>query len=417
MGFRNGFFGFHWLLFTAPGSGYGLGVAFTALTVMAMWRADRRQASLWLGLIVTAALFEFRAHVFILFAPALTMTLLWETDVARRHVRAIVPAMLIAIAAGAVCIAIVPFLRHAWLQFSAFDAFMETVHTGMPPTAYDGIYQMIQQQDGRVVAWVLGFLALIPVALGALTVTAPLALTAAIRRTGWQALDSFPIWCVMAWLGVVLFAPRAHGDTSEYQHRPFVLVYAVALVWTLVWLDRAMQSTHVGPRRWRRAVFPTVVTAALCAGVATNRNEDPARPHFAWGGRFFGARLDRGLLEAATFVRTQAIVGDTFALIPSDSSNQGDDAATRFAALSDVPAYLARAGIQVMNGEERRVVTERRLAALKRSRPPTTRTMRSCQRPNDRCEVPHHVGRPRPDLRSRGLTRRLPDCRRGRLSN
>jgi hypothetical protein len=71
------------------------------------------------------------------------------------------------------------------------------------------------------------------------------------------------------------------------------------------------------------------------------------------------------LLEAATFVRTQAVVGDTFALIPSDQWTQLDDAATRFAALSNVPAYLARAGIQVLNGRERRASVEQRLAALK----------------------------------------------------
>jgi hypothetical protein len=41
-----------------------------------------------------------------------------------------------------------------------------------------------------------------------------------------------------------------------------------------------------------------------------------------------------------------------------------DDSATRFAALANVPAYLARAGIQVLNGPERRALVEQRLAAL-----------------------------------------------------
>ena len=199
LGFRNGFFGFHWLLLAAPGSGYGLGIAFTALTIMAMWRADRRAASLWLGLIVTAALFQFRAHIFVLFAPALAMTLLWETDLVRRHVRGIASAMLIAAVAGAVCLAVVPVAQRAWLQFSAFGPFMELVHTGMSPTAYDGVYQMIEQQYGRASAWTIGFWALIPIALGTLTIALPLALTGAIRRTGWRPLDSFPIWC--AWYG------------------------------------------------------------------------------------------------------------------------------------------------------------------------------------------------------------------------
>ncbi len=366
VGFRNGFFGFHWLLFTAPGSGYGLGVAFTALTVMAMWRANRRPASLWLGLIVTAAIFEFRAHIFILFAPALAMTLLWETDLVRRYRRVAASAMVIATVAGAVCIATVPVARQAWLQFSAFGAFMETIHTGMSPTAYDGLYQMIGQEYGRPSAWIIGFWALIPIALGALTVALPMALVVAVRRTGWQALDSFPIWCTAAWLGLVVCAPSApHGDVTEYQHRAFVLVYAVVFVWTLLLLDRAIQAN--GPVRTRSRlvfIFPTLILAALVAGMAANWDKDPAQPQFGWGSRHFGTRLDRGLLDAATFVRTRAVVGDTFALIPTNRWNQEDDVATRFAALANVPAYLARAGVQVLNGRERAALAERRLAEL-----------------------------------------------------
>jgi hypothetical protein len=366
-GFRNGFFSFHWLLFTAPGSGYGLGVAFTALTVMAMWRARGRTATLCLGLIVTAALFEFRAHIFVLFAPALAMTLLWESDLARRHKRVIVSALLIMTFAGGVCVATVPVVRHAWLRFSALGPFLDIVHTGMSPTAYDGIYQMIEQHYGRAFAWVVGFSALLPIALGALTITLPVVMTVAIRRTGWLALDSFPIWCAAAWLGLVVFAPRApHGDVTEYQHRPFVLVYAAAFVWTLLWLDRAIQATrHPRLRSWLVFVFPTLVIGALGAGIATSWHKDPAQPRFAWGSQHFGTRLDRGLLDAAAFVHTEAVVGDTFALIPTDPGNQLDDAATRFAAMADVPAYLARAGIQVLNGRERRATVEQRLAVLR----------------------------------------------------
>ena len=367
VGFRNGFFGFHWLLLTAPGTGYGLGVAFTALTLMAIWRADKRKASLCLGLIITAAIFEFRAHIFILLAPALAMTLLWETDLVRRHARVIASAILVATVTGVVCVAAVPVVRQAWLQFSAFGPFMRVVHTGMSPTAYDGTYQMIEQQYGRASAWIVGFWALIPIALGGLTIALPLALAAAVRRTKWQRFDSFPIWCVAVWLGVVVCAPRAYnGDVTEYQHRAFVLVYATAFVWMLLWLDRATQAIRLAWLHSRRVfIFPILVVAALGAAAATSWNEDLARPHFAWGNRHYGARLDRGLFEAATFVHKQAVIGDTFALIPTDQWTQLDDAATRFAALANVPAYLARAGIQVLNDQERRASVEQRLAVLK----------------------------------------------------
>jgi hypothetical protein len=366
IGFRNGFFGFHWLLFTAPGSGYGLGIAFAALTIVAMWRADRRHGTLWLGLIVTGALFQFRAHIFVLFAPALAMTILWETDFVRRHARLIASAMLSLAAVGAVCVAVVPVARQAWLHVSVFDRFMEIVHTGMVPTAYDGIYRTIERQYGEPSAWLVGFWALIPIALGALTIALPVAMTVAIRYSGRQPLDSFPIWCITTWLGLVVFAPGAHGDPTEYQHRSFVLVYAVACVWTILWIDRVIQAIHSARlRSVSDFIFRAVVVVAVCASAAASVNKDPARPRFAWGSQYFGTRLQPGLLDAASFVRAQAAVGDTFALIPIDPSGQLDDAATRFAALSDVPAYVARAGIQVLNGQGRRAVVEQRLAALK----------------------------------------------------
>ena len=218
VGFRNGFFGFQWLLFTVPGSGYGLGVAFTALTVMSTWRVSRRRAILWLGMITTAAIFEFRAQIFVLFAPALAMTMLWETDLVSRHRRATALAMLGATVGAVVGIAAVPAARHAWLQFSDFASFLELVHTVNSPTAYDGIYLMINQSYGEQAAWFIGFWALIPVALGALTILLPLAQTVAIRRTGWQPFDSFPIWCTAMWLLVAAVAPRPAsrivGDSS-----------------------------------------------------------------------------------------------------------------------------------------------------------------------------------------------------------
>jgi hypothetical protein len=363
-GFQNGFFGFHWLLFTAPGSGYGLGIAFTALALVAMWKSHKCPACLWLGLLVTIASFEFRAQIFLLFAPALAMTLLWETDFIQRHARVVVSTALILIVVSALCLVALPAAREAWLHFSAFQTFLEVVHTRQQPTAYDGVYRLIEQHYGRASAWIMGFCALIPVALGALTFALPLGLIVAMRRTGWQPLDSFPVWCISIWLGLVLLAPKAsHGDFTEYQHRPFILVYAVTLVWTLLCLDRAIDGVRLG-FSWLRPLLFTLAIAFLGIRTALAWTDDPAQPRFEWGKRYFGKQLEPGLMDAAAFVRAKATIGDTFALIPTDRWNTLDDAATRFAALADVPAYLARAGIQALQGRQRSLIVEQRLAEL-----------------------------------------------------
>ena len=219
---------------------------------------------------------------------------------------------------------------------------------------------------GPCVATTLGVLALIPAALGAWALALPIACAAAIRRTGWRALDTFPIWCVAAWIGVVLFAPMAsHGDYTEFQQRPFVLIYASAVVWTLLFVERGLPAAGPSAAGLRLALSATLVAGIAITALA-RRHDDPARPRFAWGMRHFDTRLERGFIDAAAFVRTHAAAGDTFALIPTDQTSRLDDDATRLAALAGVSAYLARASIQASNGPARRLVVEQRLSELHR---------------------------------------------------
>jgi hypothetical protein len=363
-GLQNGFFGFHWLLFTAPGSGYGLAAVFTSLTLMSIWRAKARPACFWLGVAVALAAFEFRAQIFVLFAPALTMTLACGTSFVRRRWRSLILASLVTMIAAAAVPTVSTQARDAWLRFSALQRFLTVVHTGMAPTPYDGVYQAVQNREGPLVATTIGLLGLIPAAIGVLTLALPAALIVAVRRTGWRPLDLFPIWLLAAWLGVILFAPSTRLDHTEYQHRPFVLVYAAALVWTLLLFDRAARARTPGHSR-ARFVVPAVACAALAIGAIGQSSRERARPRFTWGMRNFEVKIDRGVIDAAAFMRSQATLGDTFAVIPTDASSMLDDDATRLAALSGVPAYLARAGIQALNGQDRRAVVEQRLATLK----------------------------------------------------
>ena len=154
----NGFFGFHWLLFTAPGSGYGLSAAFTALTLMVIWRSRHRRACLWLGILVTAAAFEFRAQIFLVLAPAMAASLLGETAFARRHARALVLAMALTAITVTICLVTWHDARDAWLRSSALRPFLEVVHSGMSPTAYDGAYTAIDRRYGSLVGTTLGVL-------------------------------------------------------------------------------------------------------------------------------------------------------------------------------------------------------------------------------------------------------------------
>jgi len=103
-------------------------------------------------------------------------------------------------------------VRHAWLGFSA----LWPVHGNRPcrqssrPTAYDGPpYQLIEHQYGQAAALIIGFLAPIPVTLGAMTIVLPVALYRRPLGAPYRIrLNSLPLWvgrCVG--VGMVLFAP------------------------------------------------------------------------------------------------------------------------------------------------------------------------------------------------------------------
>ena len=363
-GLRNGFFGFHWLLFTAPGSAYGLAAAFTALTLMVIGRSRQLRPCVWVAILVTAAAFEFRAQIFLVLAPAMAAALVSETAFVRRHGRAATVAVAVTVLSVFTGLAMWDGARDAWLRFSALRPFLDVVHSGMAPTAYDGAYTIIDQRHGPLVGTTLGVLALVPAALGACALALPITCAAAVRRTGWRTLDTFPFWCVAVWLGVVLVAPTAsHGDHTDFQQRPFVLVYATAVVWTLLFVERSLPVAGASAARLRLALAPTVAVSITLTALV-RWHEDPARPRFAWGMRHFDTTLDRGLIDAAAFVRARAEVGDTFALIPTDPTARLDDDATKLASLAGVPAYLARADIQASTGETRRGVVEQRLYQL-----------------------------------------------------
>ena len=304
------------------------------------------------------------AHLLLL-APATVAALLCETTFVRRHLRILTLAAALTVIIVIICLGKWQSARDAWLRFSVPRQFLEVVHTGMSPTAYDGAYKAIDGRYGPLVGTTLGLLALIPAALGAFAIALPIAGAAAVRRTGWLFLDTFPMWCVTAWFGVVLLAPTANfGDYTELQQRPFVLVYASAVVWTLLFVERALPAACSSGRGLRLALS-TAVVAGIAIAVLAERNEDPARPRFAWGMQYFDTIVERRIIDTAAFVRTHAAVGDTFAVIPPDPAAWHDDA-TRLAALAGVPAYLARAGIQARNDEARRLVVEQRLSELQR---------------------------------------------------
>jgi hypothetical protein len=361
-GLRNGFFGLHWFLGASPGTGYALGTAFAALAFVMFWRRSGRRECIWTAALLATAIFQIRVQVFLLFLPAFAATLIAESKAIRRHAAVVAALVGVSIVLILAVVAASAMAQHAALRLPALRTFLVTMHTGQAPSAYDGVYQSLTQRYGLAVADVAGLLALVPAVLGAFTILCPVAYALAFRRSGWQWLDTFPVWCLLGWLGLAIGAPTDSVGEISYQFHSFVLVYAATVVWTLLMLARATAGTALH-RPSFRGVGVSVVAVALCVSpLGTMR--DPVAPRMVWARQYYATPVEAGLLDAATFVRANAKYGDTFILIPVDPSAYLDDNAVRFAALADVPAYLSRPGIQMTKPAVRSIVEKRLTQAL-----------------------------------------------------
>jgi hypothetical protein len=365
-GLANGLFGFHWLLFTSPGSGYGLAAAAVALMLACHWLRDRSKYALALAALLVASEFQLRAQFLVILAPAFVAILLCDTAVVRRNARLLLWLIVGAAVVTAILLLAVPPLRFFWLDHSAIVRFLAFAHEKSAPTAYDGLNAHMIASLGGSAALALGTPLLLPAMLGVFVVLYPAVLAAWVRRAGWQISDLVPLLLLAVYLAVIVLAPVATNTGGmELQHRPFVLLYQVIAIWTAAYLCRLTFSEAAAANSVRAMVaLATIVAASILVGLFTKF--EPAQPKFGWGKGFFRVPIAAGMFDAAAFVRRSAQPGDIMVVAPADPKATLIDHAIEMVSLTDLPCYLARPGIHKLNGARNNRIALDRLARLDR---------------------------------------------------
>lgn len=355
-GLGHGFLAFHWLIDTAPGTGYGAAFGLLSLALLTRHLREGGWALLALSALAMAAVLLTRAHVFVWLAPAWMGTLVVASPII--PLRARWPLLL-----GGAVLALCGML---WMVLPEFGR-------DGPITVMSRYLGFLRQQDGGP-----GYMALaralhenLPAAmslpaLAILTqvgtstglVLAAFALggLAALRRR-LHPIDALP-FLLLVWGGaVILLAPTPpHGDASEWRHRGFPVLVLVMMGWAAALLLRL----------WPRMAKPLPLAAIACFAALVTWQQAAAwkQPLPPWAATYRSTSVETSLRTAAPWLRSAVQPGQIFAMARPDPAATLVEPAVALAALSGVPSYVSRAGIFIKLGGRHGEAAAARLALL-----------------------------------------------------
>jgi hypothetical protein len=232
---------------------------------------------------------------------------------------------------------------HEWFESRThFHQFIDAVYLNHAPNALVAPYAQLSVMLGSTLASWIGLLGMPIVVLGPWAMLYFFTLIRDWRRNTVFPIDGiFPAALLVAYLSAVVFTPLpSNGDMTEFKERPFVLVYAVILLWSVARLrGSSMTKSPVTPRVEVTAVAVTM--AFLVAVAAAMPSYDPQTTRLGWAAKHVEQRFPDGLMAAAEFVRAHARHGDTLISIDAEQTDS-----VALASLTGVPQYLAEGGVQ-----------------------------------------------------------------------
>ncbi len=365
-GMQNGFYDFRWLLYTAPGSGYALGVGALACSCLLQglrtknWRFDA------LGLLLLLSLFMIRLHFFVLLAPAFVGTWLlarWQPPLRRKALVAGTGLALV-IMAVIILLAAQPSLR-AMLQ--SFTYVQDAL--GFGPATYLRYFKHVESSMPVVAPLALLVLMLLAAALGAFLVVLPLVTLARARSGRWEDFDWLPWLLCTTYALLTLAAPTGlNTDASELKHRHFILLYAMVGGWSIAcglqWLSERMRRGRVTEYAWWLAS-----AGVLMASMTWARDSNPAQPsldHMPWARSFFGVPVAPGIVQTGAYIRSHSDRGDLMAMTGAAMRGYMQSRQTELIGFADVATYLGRSELLEKQGGAASALASQRGAEIDR---------------------------------------------------
>lgn len=217
-GLQNGWYSFHWLVESSPGTGYSIGAGCASLAFLARWAKHRRRPDLIAGILLLLSMFLLRAHVMIWLIPPIGMLLVLGVGRYRLRNRLIVLAGIAVLGLAAMVV-----LSWQALQADATDfvtKYMTWVHQANVPMAYEGLYAGLVEDLGRLGALPIGLGLALLAFTGVLLIGFAVLATILGRQGRLDLIDCVPFALLATALLMMVLAPTPwHGDYTDFRHR------------------------------------------------------------------------------------------------------------------------------------------------------------------------------------------------------
>jgi hypothetical protein len=342
VGLGNGFFGFHWLLVTVPGSGYGIGLVAAAVVLLLQWTKTHRLSHLIGAGVLGVATVMFRLHFAVLFVPVFLAVVLlqWPNS---RNGRSVILAL-----GAAILLALVLFgFAQEWRADLPYRMnlipYLSSVLNQAPYFVPDVLAQLLSTNEILGIAF--GIVAVVLSALGVFLIVYCVAVATRLAAGRLTQSDLLPGYFVLSFVFCMIFAPTPEsGDLTEFKQRGFVLIYAMLIPWVVLAICDVLN--------WMRPSLsqhgPTVVigTSLLsCTIVPLGFASVLATPRMSWAHVHYDTSVDRSLLLAGQYIAVNKQARDILAVDNLSPTAALSDQATILVAQTGVPTFLSRLGL------------------------------------------------------------------------
>jgi hypothetical protein len=302
LGIAHPSYGYFWLQYISPGGLYAVAIAGTALILVALGAREVRRIWIVWGAVLGTLVVFFKTQVFAAAFPLLLSyaILAWP---ARRSWK-----LLVLGGCFATGLALLPVANHFYVgpdvrfDFSGSDWYWKLLTNMARGTRTESWYTIfrVEHPFPSHLAQAIGLILLN--GLGIFAVVAPLTWLFALRRKTWQTSDGISAGAVAILLLMTFSLSRqgASDNAYEFIHHPFVWAYWLVGSLTAGRLFSIVASAR--PQLWTRTIV--VITIALtpvpmCYGSGLQRGNWPGESVHS------GLRVDRGLIDCASYIRSQ----------------------------------------------------------------------------------------------------------------